>query len=209
MKKILISVLLLAAMVFVTGSGFRDNSDYGAGALMTPPPPIEEDREFRMPGGADFARGANFYGTVEKMSKGSGTWTVDKRPVQVTESTELVQEKGKIAVGAYVWVEGNLKAGVFTATRIEANRYGMTSVSSTAAQQDKLYGVIESIKKGEPSIWTIKGTSIYVTKGTKIVENNGKADVGSYISVTGKTSGDNFTAEKIETLKNPWGSVKK
>ncbi|MBN2654054.1 MAG: hypothetical protein JXR79_02950 [Nitrospirae bacterium] len=210
MKKILISVLLIAAMLFVCGSAFKDTSDYGAGALMTPPPPIEEEYELRLPGGNDFARGANFYGTIEKMSdKVPGTWIIDNRQVLVTEKTEFVNDKGKIAAGSYVWVEGKLQDKVFRATKIEANRYGMTATSSAAAIEDKLYGVVESIKKGEPSVWIIKGTSVTVKKTTKIVENNGKAAVGAYIGVTGKSSGNNFVAEKIETLKNPWGNTKK
>jgi len=208
MKRIMIAAILATAMFFVCGSAYKDTTHYGGAR-------VEQDdmkyKDIKIPEPEDYAPTANFYGTVHKMSsKKPSVWEIGDREVKVTSKTLIVQKNGKVAEGAYVWVEGKLQDKVFVASKIEANRYGTrTGQKPFAEAEEKLYGVVESITQGDPAIWKIKGSPIAVSKQTKIVESNGKAAVGSYISVTGKTSGDNFVAEKIETLKNPWGSTKK
>ncbi len=208
MKRILISAMLVAAMFFVCGSAYKDTSHYGGTR-------VEQDdmryKDIKIPEPEEYAPTANFYGTVKQMSaKKPSVWKIGDREVKVTAKTTIVQKNGKVVEGAYVWVEGRLRNNVFVASKIEANRYGTRIGQKPFAEaEEKLYGVVESITQGDPAIWKIKGSPIAVSKQTKIVESHGKAAVGSYISVTGKTSGDNFVAEKIETLKNPWGSTKK
>ncbi|MCE5312057.1 MAG: DUF5666 domain-containing protein [Nitrospiraceae bacterium] len=208
MKRILISAMLVAAMFFVCGSAYKDNTDYKGVR-------VEQDdsryKDIRIPDPADYPNSANFYGTVKKMSaKKPSIWKIGDRDVTVTAKTSIIQKNGKVAEGAYVWVEGKLKNNVFVASKIEANRYGSrTGQKPFPPSEEKLYGLVETVSQGEPAVWTIKGASIIVSKHTKIIESNGKAGVGAYIGITGKTSGNDFVAEKIETLKNPWGSVKK
>lgn len=66
--------------------------------------------------------GVNFPGVVEALPDSGliGVWTVSNRKVQVTADTEINQEHGAVAVGAYVQVKGVLGAdGVVKARSIE------------------------------------------------------------------------------------------
>ena len=62
-----------------------------------------------------------FYGIVQAMpEKGYvGQWNVDDKTVHVTEDTKIEEKHGKLAVGAYVEVEGVTFEGKFIASEIE------------------------------------------------------------------------------------------
>jgi hypothetical protein len=62
-----------------------------------------------------------FYGVVQTMpEKGYvGQWNVDGKTVQVTKDTKVKEKHGKLAVGAYVEVEGVTFEGKFVASEIE------------------------------------------------------------------------------------------
>jgi hypothetical protein len=62
-----------------------------------------------------------FYGVVQTMpEKGYvGQWNIDGKTVQVTKDTKIEEEHGKLAVGAYVEVEGVTSEGKFIASEIE------------------------------------------------------------------------------------------
>jgi translation elongation factor EF-Tu-like GTPase len=66
---------------------------------------------------------SKFYGTVETLPTGlSGAWVVNGRSVQVTPQTVIEQEHGRIAVGAYVEIEGRSDGRKFTAHKVEVKR---------------------------------------------------------------------------------------
>ncbi len=65
---------------------------------------------------------SKFYGYIEALPAGTliGDWTISGRTVHVTATTQIEQEEGTVAIGAYVEVKGNTQAdGSFTATKIE------------------------------------------------------------------------------------------
>jgi hypothetical protein len=65
-----------------------------------------------------------FYGIVQAMpEKGYvGQWNVDGKTVHVTEDTKIEEKHGKLAVGAYVEVEGVTFEGKFIASEIETKK---------------------------------------------------------------------------------------
>ncbi|MEJ2366331.1 MAG: DUF5666 domain-containing protein [Deltaproteobacteria bacterium] len=65
-----------------------------------------------------------FYGVVQAMpEKGYvGQWNVDGKTVHVTEDTKIEEKHGKLAVGAYVEVEGVTFEGKFIASEIETKK---------------------------------------------------------------------------------------
>ena len=65
-----------------------------------------------------------FYGVVQTMpEKGYvGQWNIDGKTVHVTEDTKIEEEDGKLAVGAYVEVEGVTFEGKFIASEIETKK---------------------------------------------------------------------------------------
>ena len=62
-----------------------------------------------------------FYGVIQAMpEKGYvGQWNIDGKAVHVTEDTKIEEKHGKLAVGAYVEVEGMTFEGKFIASEIE------------------------------------------------------------------------------------------
>lgn len=65
-----------------------------------------------------------FYGVVQTMPETGyiGTWNIDGKAVQVTKDTKIEEEHGKLAVGAYVEVEGVTFEGKFIASEIETKK---------------------------------------------------------------------------------------
>ena len=75
---------------------------------------------FLLCAGNAFAK-QEFYGVIQAMpEKGYvGQWNIDGKAVHVTEDTKIEEKHGKLAVGAYVEVEGMTFEGKFIASVIE------------------------------------------------------------------------------------------
>jgi hypothetical protein len=75
---------------------------------------------FLLCAGNAFAK-QEFYGVIQAMpEKGCvGQWNIDGKAVHVTEDTKIEEKHGKLAVGAYVEVEGMTFEGKFIASEIE------------------------------------------------------------------------------------------
>lgn len=67
---------------------------------------------------------AKFYGIIENMPENSieGTWVVNGREIVVTGQTIIAEEYGKAETGAYVEIEGDYVAKIFTAYKIEVKK---------------------------------------------------------------------------------------
>jgi hypothetical protein len=65
-----------------------------------------------------------FYGVVQSMpEKGYiGPWNIDGKTVNVTKDTKIEEKHGKLAVGAYVEVEGVTFEGKFIVSEIETKK---------------------------------------------------------------------------------------
>jgi hypothetical protein len=65
-----------------------------------------------------------FYGVVQAMPEQGfiGQWNIDGKTVDVTKDTKIEEKHGKLAVGAYVEVEGVTSEGKFIASEIETKK---------------------------------------------------------------------------------------
>lgn len=97
------SFFIVAAVVALfTGTALADNHEYEH----------EESREHNS---------AKFYGVVDALPKNSiaGVWLINGRQVVVNQGTAVKEKRGRVAVGAYVKVEGYPSGASFTADEIE------------------------------------------------------------------------------------------
>ncbi|MGX9728708.1 MAG: DUF5666 domain-containing protein [Candidatus Electronema sp. VV] len=64
---------------------------------------------------------AKFYGTVDALppAVNNGVWWVNGREVQVGPQTKIKEKRGRVAVGAYVEVEGYFSGSGLAADEIE------------------------------------------------------------------------------------------
>jgi hypothetical protein len=65
-----------------------------------------------------------FYGVVQTMPEQGyvGLWNIDGKTVNVTKDTKIKEKHGKLAVGAYVEVEGVTFEGKFIASELETEK---------------------------------------------------------------------------------------
>jgi hypothetical protein len=65
-----------------------------------------------------------FYGVVQTMPEQGhvGQWNIDGKTVNVTKDTKIEEKHGKLAVGAYVEVEGVTFEGKFIASELETEK---------------------------------------------------------------------------------------
>ncbi len=65
-----------------------------------------------------------FYGVVQAMPEQGyvGQWNIDGKTVNVTKDTKIKEKHGKLAVGAYVEVEGVNFEGKFIASELETEK---------------------------------------------------------------------------------------
>ncbi|WP_420208132.1 DUF5666 domain-containing protein [Candidatus Electronema sp. JC] len=64
---------------------------------------------------------AKFYGTVDALppAVNNGVWWVNGREVKVSPQTKIKEKRGRVAVGAYVEVEGYFSGSGLAADEIE------------------------------------------------------------------------------------------
>jgi hypothetical protein len=65
-----------------------------------------------------------FYGIVQSMPEQDyvGLWNIDGKTVNVAKDTKIKEKHGKLAVGAYVEVEGVTFEGKFIASELETEK---------------------------------------------------------------------------------------
>ncbi|MCK9375773.1 MAG: DUF5666 domain-containing protein [Syntrophobacterales bacterium] len=65
-----------------------------------------------------------FYGVVQTIPEQGyiGTWNIDGKTVNVTKDTKIKEKHGKLAVGAYVEVEGVTFEGKLIASELETEK---------------------------------------------------------------------------------------
>jgi hypothetical protein len=132
------------------------------------------------------------YGVIDALPDGfptnrTGTWIISGIPYTVTVDTELEQEYGIFAVGAFVEVEYTLVNGERVATEIETHVAPGKGRSSAA-------GILEQRPDSDLGTWRIDGTE-YVSDPAIDVDlddddRSALAAVGSPVSVTYYTAPD-------------------
>ncbi len=140
------------------------------------------------------------YGTIQSLpgaSGWSGDWVVNGRTVHVLASTKVKQEKGLIALGATVEIEGWLQAdGSVNAKEIE------TKSGTGGGTYFKLYGNVETLPNTANRIgdWTVNRRIVHVSPTTYIKLEHGSLAVGAYVEVEGNVRTDgSIDAFKVET----------
>ncbi|MFQ5343628.1 MAG: DUF5666 domain-containing protein, partial [Anaerolineae bacterium] len=155
-------------------------------------------------GGDNHDSNFKFYGTVNSFPTDFvGTWDIGGRIVTTTATTEINEEHGPVAQGAYVEVEGTLQAGgSIAATKIEVKSSPATGGGSSVGYT-KFYGVIESLPAtGLTGDWQVSTRIVHVDANTRIDEEHGAVRTGASVEVKGIQEADgSVTATKIE-VKN-------
>jgi hypothetical protein len=191
MKKLILAIAVLVLIMGFSAVSYASENEYGERHEYD-----NSEYHSNYPG--------KFYGTVEEIpGKGKGgVWIINGREVHVTNSTEIEEEHGKVAVGAYVEVEGDYSGKTFFAYEIEVK--GESSSDDHSPQSEKMYnikfsGIIETIPETEyDGLWIIDGRKVQVNSKTLIDETEGQASVGAYTEVKGIRIGDTITAFEIE-----------
>ncbi len=68
--------------------------------------------------------------------------------------------------------------------------------------RSKLYGTIEELPADRNGIWIVDGRQVLVTEGTRIEEEYGRTEVGSFVEIKGSTDGQIFNASKLEVKRS-------
>src|SRR5205085_1870341 len=145
-------------------------------------------------------------GTIESFPAGFvGDWTVGGRTIHVTASTRIETNDGPVAVGAFVEVEGRLRAdGSMDATKIEVK-----SNPAGGDGRDELKGIIESLPgtSGFIGDWRVAGRTVHVSTATLINTEHGAVAVGASVEVNGTQQSDgSINATRIEVNPSSGGS---
>lgn len=123
-----------------------------------------------------------------------GDWNVDDKTVTVVAATKLNQERGQIAVGAFVEVKG-LKQ---SSGKIEAIEIEVKAGVPTGFVEFK--GLIEVLPASKIGDWTVSKRIVHVTAQTKLNEERKAAAVGVFVEVKGNLRADGtIDAVEIET----------
>ncbi|WP_417911388.1 DUF5666 domain-containing protein [Candidatus Electronema sp. TJ] len=102
MKRAL-TLLAIAVTLSAAGAAEASRHEYG---------------EYGEYGRGGYESRAKFYGTIDSMPS-SGIWMVSGRQVVISPGTRIKEKYGRVALGAYVEVEGYHSNGGFTAYEIE------------------------------------------------------------------------------------------
>lgn len=147
---------------------------------------------------------AKFAGIVEKLPSTLGRigdWTVSGRIVHVTATTQIKQERGEVAVGSYVEVEGTRQNdGSINATKIEIK---LNPNNLPTAVRFK--GTIETLPNTTNQIgtWKVSGRAVNVESKTRIVPNVAAAKVGATVEVFGTRQGDGPVSALAIEIEDP------
>src|SRR5262245_19690920 len=133
-----------------------------------------------------------------------GDWTIGGKTVHVGERTRIRQEHGAPRVGAFVEVEGNLRAdGTIDAYVIEVELDA--NAPDGAVGFINFYGQIKSLpQEGLIGDWTVGTKTVHVTNHVKIEPDRGKAVVRAFVEVHGYLlKDDTVSVLKIEVRRPP------
>ena len=161
-------------------------------------------------GGSDDGSGSSgstFKGTIESFPAAgfAGDWHVGGRTIHVTAATRIETSDGPVAVGAFVEIEGTVRAdGSMDATKIEVK-----SNPAGGDGRDELKGTIQSLPATATLVgdWTVSGHTVHVTAATVINREHGAAAIGASVEVKGTARADgSIDAASIEVNPSSGGS---
>ncbi|MFN0086832.1 MAG: DUF5666 domain-containing protein [Blastocatellia bacterium] len=152
-----------------------------------------------------------FNGKIEELPSTAGRigdWKVSGKIIHVTATTKIEQDRGQVAVGAQVEIEGLAQAdGSINALEIEVKPdFG-------SGLPVKFLGKVEKLPSttGRIGDWVISGRTVRVTANTQLKTERGDFMAGSLVDVEGLAQSDgSINATKIENrgnIENPQISV--
>jgi hypothetical protein len=126
-----------------------------------------------------------------------GDWNVSGRTVHVTSATRIEQDKGVIAVGATVMVEGLLRPdGSIDARKIEVK-------SGVEGTHVNFTGTVTSMPASIIGDWQVGGRTVHVRTSTRIKQKKAPVAVGVVVKVKGIQLADGtIEAEMIQVKKS-------
>lgn len=147
------------------------------------------------------------FGTIKALPASAdfvGDWTVGSKTVHVTSSTRINQEKNKVAVNAFVEVEGNQRTdGSLDATSIEVKTDASVSGDNTGFVS--FYDTVRTLPSTANFVgdWTVGSKTVHVLANTVLNQERGAPVVGSLVEVKGLLKSDgSIDATKIEVKGN-------
>lgn len=148
---------------------------------------------------------AKFKGTIESFPASLvGDWQIGGRTIHVSAATRIETEDGPVAVGAFVEVEGTMRAdGSMDAAKIEVK-----SNPAGGDGRDELKGTIESLPSSPDLVgdWRVSGRTVHVSSATIIDREHGAVAVGAFVEVHGAQQTDgSINATRIEVNPGPSG----
>ncbi|HMX25883.1 MAG TPA: DUF5666 domain-containing protein [Blastocatellia bacterium] len=156
-----------------------------------------------------------FFGTLTKLPDASiqignglaGDWTVGGKTVHVVPQTRINRERGNVAVGAFLEVEGNQRTdGSVDAVSIEVERDA--NAPSGAVGYINFYGPIRTLPSAANLVgtWFVDGKMVQVSTNTKLEQQRIKFAVGVNVSVAGYLLNNaSIAATRIESRPGSGG----
>lgn len=139
-----------------------------------------------------------FKGMIQSFPSGLiGDWVISGRTVHVTSATRIDQDKGMVAVGAMVKVEGFLRPdGSVDAKKIEVK-------STVEGARVNFTGTVTSLPSGLIGDWHVGGRTVHVRTSTRIKQKKAPVAVGVVVKVKGIQLADGtIEAEMIQVKKS-------
>ncbi|HKQ74190.1 MAG TPA: DUF5666 domain-containing protein [Blastocatellia bacterium] len=144
-----------------------------------------------------------FSGKIEELPSTPGRvgdWKVSGKVIHVSAMTRIDDDRGRIAVGAFVEIEGLLQNdGSINALRIEVKPDGSSGIPV------KFLGRVERLPDTNTRIgdWVVSGRMVRVTANTEIDQDRFRLMVGSLVEVEGVAQSDGvIVAARIEVKGN-------
>jgi uncharacterized protein (TIGR03437 family) len=118
-----------------------------------------------------------------------GDWKVNDRVVHVSADTKIEQEKGRVAIGSLVEVEGILRDD----RSVDAKEIEVKHSANDTSNYIRFYGTISTLPATNGLIgdWVVGGKTVHVVKRTRIRTEHGTPRVGAYVEVEGNLRADN------------------
>lgn len=145
-----------------------------------------------------------FGGKIEELPSTAnrvGDWKVGGKVIHVSATTKQIQEKGQVAVGVFVEIDGQLQFdGSINASEIEVKPDGIPGTPV------KFVGKVEKIPSttGRLGEWIISGRKVNVTAQTQVKTTSGDFMIGSLVDVEGLVQTDgSVIATRLELKPMP------
>ena len=144
-----------------------------------------------------------FSGKIEELPSTPnrvGDWKVAGKVIHVSAMTKIEEDRGQIAVGVFVEIEGLIQTdGSINALRIEVKPDGVSGIPV------KFLGRVEKLPDTNTRVgdWVVSGRTVRVTANTEIKQERFQLMVGSLVEVEGVVQLDGvIIATEIEVMAN-------